>query len=251
MLDTKAVARTLTDSLSLSLPPIAVALRDAVPEGVPTYDGVVAAGCRFWEEAAQRPFATVTRDHELCGIGVHTHHMAGASEQAQSELGAALKVMAQLDYVRDEDVAGIPVIEREVRCVVYAPLADAPVEPDVVLLFLRANQGLIMAEAVQQVDVSVAPALGRPACAVIPQVVNTGRAAMSLGCCGARAYLDALADDVALWALPGAKLHAYAARVAALANANKVLGTFHSLRRADVEAGKRPTLQQSLDRLQG
>ena len=52
--------------------------------------------------------------------------------------------------------------------------------------------------------------MGRPACAVVPQVVNGGRGAMSLGCCGARAYLDAMPDGVALWALTGGKIAAYA-----------------------------------------
>ena len=72
---------------------------------------------------------------------------------------------------------------------------------------------------------------------------------MSLGCCGARAYLDALSDDVALWALPGRKLVQYCDQIAALAHANDVLSTFHERRRIDVESGKRPTVQQSLERL--
>jgi hypothetical protein len=33
------------------------------------------------------------------------------------------------------------------------------------------------------------PAMGRLACAIMPQVGNTGRSALSLGCCGAGAYL--------------------------------------------------------------
>jgi len=91
--------------------------------------------------------------------------------------------------------------------------------------------------------------MGRPACAVIPQVVNHGYAAMSLGCCGARAYLDALTDDVALWALPGSKLDQYCEQILVLARANKTLTAFHKRRREDVEAGKRPTVRESLERL--
>ena len=78
------------------------------------------------------------------------------------------------------------------------------------LLFVNANQTLILSEATQQVENQNAPAMGRPACAIVPQVMNTGRAALSLGCCGARAYLDVLTDDVAVFAIPGAKLEAYA-----------------------------------------
>ena len=78
--------------------------------------------------------------------------------------------------------------------------------PDVVLLFGKAGQMLILSEASQQVEGGLPPAMGRPACAIVPQALNTGRAALSLGCCGARAYLDVLTDEVALWAIPGAKL---------------------------------------------
>ncbi len=243
-----ATSRTLTEALGLALPPIAIAVCDDVPAGVPVFAGSAPAGCRFWEDAARGAFATRAADHELCAIGIHTHNITGASDQAKQELGAVLKVMADLDYVREADVAQIPVLERAANVVVYAPLADCPVEPDVVVLFAKADQSLVLSEAVQHVDGAVAPAMGRPACAMVPQAINAGRAAMSLGCCGARAYLDALTDDVALWALPGAKIAAYAERIAAFANANAILTKFHTRRRQDVEAGDRPTLEESLAR---
>ena len=84
---------------------------------------------------------------------------------------------------------------------------------------------------------------------MVPQAINSGRAAMSLGCCGARAYLDALTDDVALWTLRGANAQAYVDRIVALAKANTTLAAFHAQRRKDVEAGQRPTLDESLSRM--
>jgi hypothetical protein len=84
---------------------------------------------------------------------------------------------------------------------------------------------------------------------MLPQSFNGGNAALSLGCCGARAYLDALNDNAALWALPGGKLDRYCAEIVALARANQILTTFHQRRREDVEAGKQPTVRQSLERL--
>jgi hypothetical protein len=108
------------------------------------------------------------------------------------------------------------------------------------------NRTLILSEATQQIEHQNAPAMGRPACAVIPQVMNTGRAALSLGCCGARAYLAVLTDNVALFAIPGAKLAAYTERITALAQANAVLSKFHTIRRHDVEAGNAPTIKESL-----
>ena len=92
--------------------------------------------------------------------------------------------------------------------------------------------------------------MGRPACGVVPQAFNSGRTALSLGCCGARAYLDVLTPDVALYAIPGSRLEAFADRVAALSKANSVLTEFHTLRRRDVEAGKHPTVRESLAAMQ-
>ncbi|MDE3000625.1 MAG: DUF169 domain-containing protein [Gemmatimonadota bacterium] len=243
------IAGALEKSLNLFLPPISVCISDEVPEGVPDYDGRAPAGCLFWQEAAKGPFATRTSHHELCAIGVHTHHMADPPASYEGELGDVLKTMAGMDYVREQDVLEIPVLENETRHVIYAPLDKTPLEPTVVLLFAHARQSLIITEAVQQVEPAVPPAMGRPACAVVPRAVRTGRAALSLGCCGARAYLDSLTDDVAIWALPGDKVNLYAARIDILARANAVLGEFHSLRRNDVEAGLEPTIAESLSRL--
>jgi hypothetical protein len=80
--------------------------------------------------------------------------------------------------------------------------------------------------------------------------MNTGRAAMSLGCCGARAYLDILTDDVAVFAIPGPKLELYTERIRALAAANTVLSKFHQIRRGDIQAGRSPSVRESLAALE-
>jgi len=249
MTSLETIARTLTDSLHLSQPPVAVAFTDTAPTGVTPYAGLAPAGCRFWQEAAGRVFFTVPRDHARCAVGVYTHHLESAGD-VQSDLQDALKVFADLDYVRPEDMAFIPVLQREAKVVVYGPLASIPVHPDVVLLFVKAEQALILSEASQQLENGLPPALGRPACGIVPYALNTGRTALSLGCCGARAYLDVLTPDVSLYAVPGSKLAAFTERVAALAHANAVLTTFHSLRRKEIEAGKNPSVRESLSAMQ-
>ena len=245
-----ALSRTLSEALALALPPIAVTLADEVPASVPPYRGHAPAGCAFWQEAATGAFSTSPGDHALCGVGMYTHNLARTPAE-DAELGAALGVFAELGYVRAEDVPRIPVLADRRKHVVYAPLAAAPLPPDVVLLFVKPGQQLILAEATESVDGGLAPAMGRPACAIVPQARNTGAAALSLGCCGARAYVDALADDTALYALPGARLEAYVARIAELAKANQTLSRFHQIRRKDVAAGGRPTIAESLARLVG
>ncbi|HEX5233947.1 MAG TPA: DUF169 domain-containing protein [Silvibacterium sp.] len=239
------LAQNLSKSLNLAQPPIAVCFADSIPDSVPAHAGRAPAGCRFWEDAVAGAFATSSADHSRCAIGVHTHNLEPSPAQ-QTDLMDALKIFGELQYVTERDLPQIPVLQSRPKHVIYAPLAETPLPPDVVLLFVDASQTLILAEAAQQVDSQVAPAMGRPACAVIPQVMNTGRAALSLGCCGARAYLDVLTEGVALFAIPGARLEAYADRIAALAEANAVLSRFHSIRRRAVEAGETPTINDSL-----
>ena len=241
----KQIADTLTSALTLTQPPVAVSVVDLPPAGVPMFTGRVPAGCRFWQEAATRTFVTAPRDHDLCAIGTFTHNLPGtpAHEVDRSD---ALKVFADLGYVRPEDIPSIPVLARRSAYVVYGPLAEAPVTPDVVLLFVRAHQTLILSEASQSLEGGRPPAMGRPACAIVPQAKNTGRTVLSLGCCGARAHLDVLTDDVALYAIPGQRLEAFAGRVAELAKANEILTVFHRIRRKDVEGGKAPTIKESL-----
>lgn len=243
--DPNQIAQKLTASIRLSLPPIAICFTDKVPAGIRTWTGRVPAGCRFWQEAATEVFATSSSDHDLCAIGTFTHNLE-TTEAHEADRRDALKIFADLGYVREQDIAAIPVLESRPSHVVYGPLATIPMAPDIVLLFGRADQMLILSEASQQVEGGLPPAMGRPACAIVPQAYNTGRAALSLGCCGARAYLDVLADDVALWAIPGSKLDLYAERIAVLAKANAVLTTFHQVRRKDVEDGKSPTIKESL-----
>ena len=241
----QTLAGTLTDSLRLAQPPVAIAFADSVPPGVAAYSGLSPAGCRFWQEAAARVFATVPRDHDLCSIGVYTHHLE-ITGAVSTDLQDALKVFGDLGYVRPADMSFIPVLERQPKVVVYGPLASIPLPPDVVLLFVKSDQALILSEASQQLENGLPPALGRPACAVVPQAFNTGRTALSLGCCGARAYLDVLTPDVALYAIPATKLEAFTERVAALARANSILTKFHSLRRQEVESGRHPTVRETL-----
>jgi len=181
---------------------------------------------------------------------MHTHHMPLTTAAQQDDLNTCLKVFGDLGYVLPQEIAGIPVLKDEPKYVVYAPLASTPLPPSTVLLFANSRQSLAITEAVQQVEPGIPPALGRPACAVIPQAINTGKPAMSLGCCGARAYLNVLTDDFALWALPGARIGEYADRIKVLAQANQILTQFHTLRRIDVEAGKSPSVKDSLARLE-
>jgi uncharacterized protein (DUF169 family) len=245
----KVSADLLVASLGLAAPPVAVSFCDEAPAGIPSPETAVPAGCSFWESGMRGAVATRAADHDLCSIGIYTHNLADAPPAYGSELNAVLGVLDQLQYVRKEDIPGIAVLATRPRTVVYAPLPEATLPADVVLVFAHSRQSLVITEAVQQVDGGVPPALGRPACAVVPAAINSGRAALSLGCCGARAYLQTLSDDIALWAFPGAKIEAYAERIQTIAKANDTLLQFHKLRALDVAQGLHPTYAESLARM--
>ena len=121
-------AEQLVSSLELSLPPVAIAFCDVVPDDVPMFEGVVPAGCAFWSQATSRTFATAARDHALCAIGIHTHNLSGAAASQPDELHASLKAMMGLDYVREEEIPAIPVMPRPLAHALYGPLADFPVQ---------------------------------------------------------------------------------------------------------------------------
>ncbi len=105
-------AKTLSESLHLTQPPIAVAFADQVPDSVRIFDGPVPAGCRFWQEATTQVFATLPKQHDLCSIGMYTHHLADgpgvAADLVAADLEDALKVFGDLGYVRPEDMPFIP-----------------------------------------------------------------------------------------------------------------------------------------------
>ena len=230
----------LTASIRVALPTIAICFRDTMPAGIRNWTGRVPAGCRFWQRAATEVFATSSIDHDLCAIGTCTHYLK-TTEAHDADRRDGLKVLADLGYVREQDIASIPMPEFRPSHVINGPLTTMPLVPDVVLLFQKVNQILVLSEAPQQVEGGLSPAMGRPAGAIVPQADNTGREGLSLGCSGAL-----LTDDVALWAIPGARLGLYAERIEVLANANAVLTTFDRLRREEVEDGKSPTIKKSL-----
>src|SRR5512147_1209661 len=103
------IAGSLTASLSLTQPPVAVSFAAALPAGVAAWSGPSPAGCRFWQEATTRTFATAAPDHESCAIGQYTHGLE-MSAASGTDLEDALKVFGELTYVRPEDIAAIPVL---------------------------------------------------------------------------------------------------------------------------------------------
>jgi len=143
-----------------------------------------------------------------------------------------VETMVGLSYLKMQEVPQIPKRKTPLRVAVYAPLAAAPVPPDVVLVRGNARQLMLLAEAAQAADVAgTGPAMGRPTCAVLPEAINSSRTSASFGCVGNRVYTGAGEND-AYFAIPGAQLGAVEEKLAVIVRANQELEKFHRARAA-------------------
>jgi len=231
-MDRTTAARQLQNLLGLRSPPVALTFQTAPPANVPRVDAAGPSGCTYWKYAAEgRTFYTEAPDHYNCPIGAYTHGVDLPPERAE-ELEEVVGTMVQLGYIRMEEVPGIPRREGAFGVAVYAPLVDAPFEPDVVLVCGNARQMMLLAEAAQAGGAGPeAGLMGRPTCAAIPEAMRSQRGVASLGCIGNRVYTG-LADDELYFALPGKHVAAVAEKLAGLVNANRELERYHRARLA-------------------
>jgi uncharacterized protein (DUF169 family) len=221
---------SLTDLLELVSPPIAIAFVEQAPPGVPHVSAIEPASCGYWRRAAAgEVFFTVADDHKRCPVGAHTHNVP-LSESEQQELMGLVETMVGLSYLKLEEVPQIPRRRMPLRVAVYAPLASAPVDPDVVMVRGNARQLMLLAEAAQAAGVAGTGAtMGRPTCAVLPEAINSSRTAASFGCVGNRVYTGAAETD-AYFAIPGSQLETLEASLTAIVRANQELEKFHRAR---------------------
>lgn len=230
MTDYRGMEQLLSETLGLPRRPVAVTFREAPPVGVVKFTGTEPSGCSFWRIAAQgRTFYTVPTDHYNCAIGSHTHNIPLAPERAQ-ELEQTISFMTGIGYIRMEEVPGIPRLPQTPGVIIYAPLGDTPLDPDVVLFSGRPGRLMLLQEAALRAGVGVqAPLLGRPTCIALPAALAHG-VVTSTGCIGNRVYTD-LGEDELYVAVPGRDLAKVADEAQTIAIANAKLSEYHRGRR--------------------
>ena len=234
-MDARTAGRRMTELLGLSTMPVAVTFASTAPAGVPRVARSAPAGCAYWKQAALgATFYTEAADHYNCPIGSYTHGVALPAARA-TELEGVVGTMVGLQYIRMEEVAALPRRTDPFRVAVYAPLAEAPVPPDVVLVRGRARQIMLVAEAARAAGLAGdAAAMGRPACAMIPAVLaGPGGGVTSLGCIGNRVYTG-LGDDELYFTIPGARVGDVVERLEIVMHANRELEKYHEGRRASL-----------------
>lgn len=223
----------MCEAFGLQRRPIAIAFRDAAPAGIAKFSGTEPSGCSFWRIAAEgRTFYTVPGDHYNCAVGSYTHNISLPEERA-SELDRTLSLMTGVHYPKMEEVPRIPRLPKTPGVVIYAPLGDTPVDPDVALFIGRPARISLLLEAAARAGTSAQiPFLGRPTCMALPAVLTQG-IAISAACIGNRVYTD-LGEDELYVAIRGGELARIAAEAQTIAKANLQLADYHRGRRRDL-----------------
>ena len=176
----------LRKALSLAAPPIAITFSDATPAGVAAFDapmpapladgrtGRVPAGCVFWNHATESTFSTVKADHGNCSVGSLTHGFATLDEVAGNSDVAAL---LETGWVTMDVVPQIPVVSEKPGAVTYGPLAETPIDPNVVLLRVNGKQMMVLSDAVPGLRIE-----GKPQCHIVAIAKEQNEIAASVGC---------------------------------------------------------------------
>jgi uncharacterized protein (DUF169 family) len=202
--------------------PVSVTFLDAEPANVARFEGSEPSSCSFWRLAADgRIFYTAPENHFNCAVGSYTHKIAMSADR-EKETEQTLKMMFELGYVRPEEVPQIPRLAKGPKAILYAPLGDAPITPDVVLFACKPAGAMLLQEAASRAGVGTGmPALGRPTCMALPAAFEHG-AITSLGCIGNRVYAS-LSEDEMYVVLRGQDLAGVAEALKTIGNANAAL----------------------------
>lgn len=224
------VASKLEKLLGLEYPAVAIAFLETVPPDVPHLKAPGPASCAYWKLAAEgKVFCTTAEDHLNCTIGAYTHGAEMPVEKAR-ELKSTLNEMVGMNYLREEEVAGIPQRTQPLQFVVYAPLSQSPCRPDVVLIRGNVKTAMLLTEAALAAGFGPHDGIrARPTCALVPHTLDYGRLTASFGCIGNRVYTG-LKDSELYFAMPSSRLPQLAAELEKIIAANQQLEAFHQAR---------------------
>jgi uncharacterized protein (DUF169 family) len=227
--DWPELAQGLSDTLNLTAPPIAITFSDDAPPGVDPFDspmptptddgrtGRVPAGCVFWMRGAERTFSTVAEDHANCSVGSVTHGFKTLDEVAGNADVAAL---LDAGWVTMDVVPQIPVVRDRPGTVTYGPLAETPVDPDVVLLRINGKQLMVLADALPGLRIE-----GKPQCHIVAIAKQDDEVAASVGCALSRVRTGMPATEMTC-AIPGARLPEVLAALSTTAEADTTVARY-------------------------
>ena len=223
------LSERLVKVLRLSTAPVAISFADRPPPGVDRFDapmpsatedgrqGRVPAGCVFWMHGAKRAFATVPEDHGNCSIGSVTHGLLAPSEVVDHSDVAEL---VGAGWVGPDLLDQLPKVTGRPGSVVYAPLQDTPVEPDVVLLRVNARQLMVLSDALPGLSIQ-----GKPQCHIVALAKEHGVPAASVGCALSR-QRTGMGPEEMTCALPATQLDSIVAALEKTSGIDATVGRY-------------------------
>ena len=223
------LAADLSKSLGLKHTPLAITFSQHAPAGTARHEGQmpspsgdgrtgrVPAGCVFWMDAAERTFTTVPEDHFNCSVGSVTHGLKPLSEVMPNE---DVQGILESEWVTPEEAMQLPVVREKPNYITYGPLAETPLEPDVVFLRITAFQAMVIHDALNDLVFA-----GKPQCHIIPMAKEQGQIAISTGCMLSRIRTGMSPDEMTC-AIPASQLEAVVERLAQRQGANAAVGAY-------------------------
>lgn len=226
------VADELVRSLELDLPPVALSFVQEPPAGVRAFEGVVPSACTFWRKAEEGTFYAAAEDHFNCLIGAMTMGF-DIPEEGKAELMGLVESMCAAGYIAANEPENIPSVVEHKSGIVYGPLAEFPLEPDLVVTWLSPRQAMLYNEAVGNASWATQPGevFGRPACGALPMAHNEARMTLSLGCMGMRTFTG-IPEDRMLAVLPGRHLGEIRDALRRTMSSNETMRAFYEDQRA-------------------
>src|SRR5215472_7191172 len=215
-MDHATTAQRLSTLLSLRHPPVALAFTDTPPEGVPQASQPVPSSCTFWRQAEEGTFYATAAQHFNCPVGSMVMGFEMPAD-VNEQLGGLVQMMCDASYLSMEEAAKIPSTGKNSAGILYGPLHEFPVDPDVVLLWVNVAQAMLYSEAA-----------GSAAWTSTPMTVS-GRP----GCAGMRTFTE-IGDDETLAAVPGAGLAEFVDSLAETVESNSAMRDFYSAHKASI-----------------
>ena len=225
----KYLASELTRALGLQHAPLAITFTNDAPPEAPLFEGEVPApsgdgrtgkvpaGCVFWIKAEDKTFTTVPTDHYNCSVGSVTHGLKKLGDVLANE---DVQGILEAEWVTPEEAMQLPVVTDQHNYVVYGPLADTPVDPDVVLLRINAFQSMVMLDAFSGMDV-----VGKPQCHIIPLAKEQNKIALSTGCMLSRIRTGMSPNEMTC-TIPAQRLTEVVDKLEARRKANAAVGSY-------------------------
>ena len=181
--------------------------------------GQVPAGCVFWIHGSRESFSTTASDHANCSVGSLTHGFLTLDEATpKDDVGAVL----ESGWVDEASMASLTRVMTKPGSVIYGPLANSQIAPDVVLLRINGLGLMTLKDALPALRIE-----GKPQCHIIAIAKEHGAVAASVGCALSRARTGMKAEEMTC-AIPGPRLNEVVEALEATVTLDRNMATYAS-----------------------